>query len=171
MEQVVLVDSADNPVGTMEKMQAHQMGRLHRALSVFVFDEQKRLLLQQRALCKYHNGGIWSNTVCSHPRPNEDVLAAAGRRLIEELGFFLPLREVGTYTYLATFANGLTEHEYDHVFVGTYQGQQIKPNPPEVAQTIWLTRGELMEQITAHPERFSVWMRGILERPFFRDLF
>ncbi len=122
MTEVILVNEHDEPIGTMEKMEAHQKGLLHRAFSVFIFNSKGELLLQQRASEKYHNGGRWTNTCCSHPLPGEAVLSAANRRLYEEMGFTTLLSPVFNFTYHAIFANGLTEHEYDYVFTGTYDG-------------------------------------------------
>ena len=121
-DDVILVDENDNPLGVCEKLAAHlEGGRIHRAFSDFIFDTQNRLLLQRRALSKYHFGGLWTNTCCSHPRPGESTLAAAQRRLVEELGFVVPLRELGHFIYRAHDpATGLTEHELDHVFLLLY---------------------------------------------------
>jgi len=131
MEQVVLVNELDHEIGLMEKMEAHEKALLHRAFSVFVFNAKGELLLQQRAFEKYHSGGLWTNTCCSHPRPNETVLDAANRRLMEEMGFQTPLQKVFDFIYQAAFSNGLTEHEFDHVFIGHYEGE-ILPDPQEV---------------------------------------
>ena len=130
-DQLILVDEQDNPIGTCEKMEAHRKGLLHRAFSVFIFDAQGRMLLQQRALSKYHSGGLWTNACCSHPFPGEDNLTAATRRLQEELGFTTSLRKAFDFYYRAAFDNGLTEHEFDHVFVGQYEGT-LEVNPQEV---------------------------------------
>src|SRR5690348_5807899 len=120
MEQVVLVNEEDQEVGTMEKMEAHRRGVLHRAFSVFIFNKQGEMLLQQRAQEKYHSGGLWTNACCSHPRPGEEVSEGAGRRLVEELGFETELQPVFNFVYKANFENGLIEHEFDHVYFGTY---------------------------------------------------
>src|ERR1700743_3243063 len=122
MQQVVLVDESDKEIGVMEKMEAHEKALLHRAFSVFIFDASGRMLLQRRALAKYHSGGLWTNACCSHPRPGETVQAAAERRLVEELGFSTPLCKAFEFIYRADFANGLTEYEFDHVFAGAFEG-------------------------------------------------
>lgn len=117
--QVILVNELDQETGLMEKMEAHEKGLLHRAFSVFIMNDQGDMLLQQRALDKYHSGGLWTNACCSHPLPGEAVEAAAHRRLSEEMGFDCPLRELFQFTYRTEFDNGLIEHEYDHVWTGT----------------------------------------------------
>ena len=117
-----MVDTNDMSTGTMEKMEAHEKAILHRAFSVFIFNAKGELLLQQRATDKYHSGGLWTNSCCSHPRPGEDTLRAAYRRLREEMGFETELQKVFDFVYKASFENGLTEYEFDHVFVGEYDG-------------------------------------------------
>ena len=154
---VVLVDEQDNPLGTCEKMEAHRKGYLHRAFSVFLFDTSGRLLLQQRALEKYHCGGLWSNTCCSHPYPNEQVLAAATRRLQEELGFTTPLTKAFDFVYRAELENGLFEHEFDHVFIGTYEGL-VDPSPAEVMGVEYVHLDTLAQDMEAEPERFTPWL-------------
>ena len=127
MEQVILVNENDQEVGTMEKMEVHRLGVLHRAFSVFIFNERGQMLLQQRAMQKYHSAGLWTNACCSHPRPGEEVGSAASRRLNEELGFATALNPIFNFVYKATFENGLTEHEFDHVFFGIHSAE-IFPN-------------------------------------------
>lgn len=156
LEEVVLVNEKDEVVGTMEKMAAHEQALLHRAFSVFVFNTNGDLLMQQRAFSKYHSGGLWTNTCCSHPRPNEDVADAARRRLIEEMGFATSLTKAFDFTYKAEFDNGLTEHEFDHVFTGIYEGP-VHFNPNEVAAYSFMTEKELEEQIQKTPDRFTAW--------------
>lgn len=153
---VVLVDEQDNFVGTCEKMEAHRKGYLHRAFSVFVFDTSGRLLLQQRALEKYHCGGLCSNTCCSHPYPNEEVIAAATRRLQEELGFTTPLTKAFDFVYRAELDNGLIEHEFDHVFIGTYEGL-VDLNPAEVMGVEYVHLDALSQRMEAEPEHFTPW--------------
>ena len=131
---IILVNEEDVQVGTMEKMEVHERGLLHRAFSVFIFNKAGEMLLQQRALSKYHSGGLWTNACCSHPRPGEKTEDAAARRLFEELGFGTELRFAFSFTYKAAFDNGLTEHEFDHVFVGHFDGP-LRPDPKEVAGT------------------------------------
>lgn len=156
LEEVVLVNEKDEALGTMEKMAAHQQALLHRAFSIFVFNNNGDLLMQQRAFSKYHSGGLWTNTCCSHPRPGEQVRAAASRRLQEELGFTISLSKAFDFTYKAAFDNGLTEHEFDHVFIGIYEGP-VHLNPEEVAAYSFMTEKELEEQIQETPERFTAW--------------
>lgn len=155
---VILVDEQDHVVGTMEKLEAHRRGVLHRAFSVFIFDKAGRMLLQQRAAQKYHGGLLWTNACCSHPYPGEATLAAAHRRLNEELGFDTALTEIFSFTYKAEVENGLIEHEFDHVFVGAYEGQ-IKFNPDEVADYCYSTMDEVKAAILAQPAKFTSWFR------------
>ena len=171
MEKVILVDENDQPVGMLEKLAAHQQGRLHRAVSGFVINNKKELLLQQRALTKYHSPGIWSNTVCSHPRENEPVLQAVSRRLLEEMGMVAKFEEVGTLIYRADFNNGLIENEYDHIFVAKYQGQTINPNINEVQAYCWMNRATLEGKIKQHPEKFSPWMQLIIKADYMNKYF
>ena len=161
---VVLVNSSDEAQGTAEKLRAHTEGWLHRALSVFVFDDAGRLLLQQRNPDKYHSGGLWSNTCCSHPYPDEPPLAAARRRLHEEMGFSCPLTPAFHFTYQAPVGPSLTEHEYDHVFVGTVGEVNIRPDPDEVTDWTWVSPSALREDINSHPDRYTVWFRRLLDR-------
>jgi isopentenyl-diphosphate Delta-isomerase len=157
-DYVILVDEADSAIGECEKLAAHtDGGKLHRAFSVFVFDDEKRLLLQRRALEKYHFGGLWTNTCCSHPRPGETTTAAAQRRLTEELGFTTALTERGSFCYQAFDAtSGLTEHELDHVFWGQFGGEPT-PNPAEVMEWRWQAMEEVASELAAYPERFTPW--------------
>jgi len=157
-ELVVLVDESDHPIGTMEKQAAHEHGgTLHRAFSVFVLDDAGRLLLQKRARSKYHFGGLWTNTCCSHPRPNESTLAAAQRRLREEMGLDIPLERRGSFVYKAhDKTSGLTEHELDHVFVGRFTGEPT-PNPEEAEGWRWITMDDLRAELAQHPDRFTPW--------------
>jgi isopentenyl-diphosphate Delta-isomerase len=156
--EVILVNEQDEPVGLMEKMEAHRKGLLHRAFSVFIFDEQGRMLLQQRALAKYHGGGLWTNACCSHPYPDEPVDVAARRRLKEELGFTVPVDEIFAFTYRAEVENGLVEHEYDHVFAGHFSGA-LEPNPDEVAGYRYASLDEIRESLQTGPEAYTTWFR------------
>lgn len=158
---VVLVDEDDCPTGTADKLQAHREGWLHRALSVFIFDSSGHLLLQQRSNDKYHSGGLWSNTCCSHPYPDEPPMAAAQRRLREEMGFSCPLTPVLHFTYQAPVGDGLTEHEYDHVFAGHVSNVGIHPNPDEVADWSWVPISTLRADLAATPSRYTVWFRRL----------
>jgi isopentenyl-diphosphate delta-isomerase len=157
-DHVILVDEHDRSLGTEEKMSAHRAGRLHRAFSIFVFHPDGRVMLQQRALSKYHSGGLWTNTCCSHPRPEESTDDAAHRRLGEEMGFDCVLRHVFAFVYRAELDHGLTEHEYDHVYVGTFNGEP-RLNVNEAAAWRWITTFDLDREMTEHPETFTVWSR------------
>jgi isopentenyl-diphosphate delta-isomerase len=154
---VVLVDRDDREIGTCPKLEAHKEGLLHRAVSVFVFDERDRLLLQRRAADKYHSGGLWSNTCCTHPYPGETPLAAAARRLLEEMGLAVQLSAAGSIVYRADFGNGLIEHEYDHLFVGRFGGTP-RPNPAEVSDWRWIEPDELERQRSESPGDYTAWL-------------
>lgn len=156
MEEVILVNEHDEQVGKMEKMEAHRKGSLHRAFSVFIFNDRNEMLLQQRAVTKYHSGGLWTNACCSHPRPGEETEAAAVRRLQEELGFTTPLIKIFDFHYNAAFDNGLTEHEFDHVYVGTY-ADKINPNPSEVQDYCYKKMEEVCSTIQSHPHKYTAW--------------
>jgi isopentenyl-diphosphate delta-isomerase len=162
MERVILVDERDCELGVAEKMRAHAEGLLHRAFSVFVFDRAGRLLLQRRALSKYHSGGLWSNTCCGHPRPGETVAGAARRRLAEEMSFVCELRPGFEFLYRAELGNGLTEYEYDHVLVGSFDGEP-RPDPSEVGDWRWVGLKALRDDLDARPESYSYWLRVALE--------
>jgi isopentenyl-diphosphate delta-isomerase len=170
MEYVVLVDEHDNEVGTMEKLLAHQQGILHRAISVFIFNDNRELLLQRRALGKYHSGGLWTNTCCSHPKPGEDAGDAASRRLFEEMGIVADIQTEFTFLYRTTFENGLTEHELDHVFSGT-SNDIPQPDPDEVMEWKYLSIDAIIKEIEAHPEQFSYWFKLIVKEHRFKTLF
>ena len=161
-EQVILVNEKDEPIGLMGKMEAHEKGLLHRAFSVFIFNSKQEVLLQQRAACKYHSPNLWTNTCCSHPRAGETNQQAGERRLQEEMGLQVPLREVFSFIYRAPFDNGLTEHEYDHVLVG-YSDAQPQINPEEVASWKWLSLEAIKEDILQAPERYTAWFKIIFE--------
>ncbi|WP_070138312.1 isopentenyl-diphosphate Delta-isomerase [Crocinitomix algicola] len=163
MEQVILVDRSNHEIGLMEKQEAHVKGLLHRAFSVFIFNEKNELLLQQRAFEKYHSGGLWTNTCCSHPRKNESILAAAKRRLVEEMGFVAPVSEIFEFIYEAKLDNGLTEHEYDHVLIGRYN-QEPKPNPDEVANWKYIDLTSLKKDMKENRENYTVWFLEIFDR-------
>ena len=141
-EKVILVDKNDNQIGFMPKLEAHQKGVLHRAFSIFIFNNKYELLLQKRASSKYHSGGLWTNTCCSHPRQDEDILDAANRRLIEEMGIETILRKVYEFTYKAELDNDLTEHEFDHVFYGVYN-EDPEINPDEADDFKWIDMDSL----------------------------
>ncbi len=156
--EVVLVDEQDQPRGTMEKMEAHLKGELHRAFSIFIFNNKGEMLLQQRALSKYHSGGLWTNACCSHPVPGEEVASAARRRLREELNLDLPVEKVFSFTYKAGFDNGLTEYEYDHVFTARYDGA-VDFNREEVMDTCYMSIRELKAAMEITPGKFTAWFR------------
>lgn len=158
MEHVILVDEKDVVTGTMEKMEAHEKALLHRAFSIFIFNSAGEMLLQQRALHKYHSAGLWTNTCCSHPRPGEDTHAAASRRLQEEMGFVTPIKKIFDFTYQTAFDNGLTEHEFDHVFIGYHDGK-IEPDPQEVSNYDFWPMEKVTEYIQKQPDLFTIWFR------------
>ena len=162
-EFVILVDNNDVQIGLMEKQEAHEKGVLHRAFSVFVFNDKNEVLLQQRALTKYHSAGLWTNACCSHPRAGETTEEAAHRRLMEELGFDCDLKLVQSFIYKAPFDNGLTEHELDHIFKGNFKGE-IVPNPEEVSAVRWVEPNLLLQEIERTPEQFTVWFKMILTK-------
>lgn len=165
MDEVILVDFDDRPVGTAAKLAAHVSGELHRAFSVIVYDSTGRMLLQQRARSKYHSGGLWSNTCCSHPRPGEATEAAAHRRLVEEMGFDCHLERVHTFIYRAEFDNGLIEHEYDHVFIGRCDTEP-RHDPNEVEAWRWIDPSTLEHEAANRPDRFTPWfLRCLVEIP------
>ncbi len=170
-EKVILVNNENQQIGTCGKMQAHIQGRLHRAFSGFVFNEKKELLIQKRALSKYHNPGIWSNTVCSHPRMNEKNADAVNRRLYEEFGFNSDFTEIGQMTYQKDFDNGLIEHEIDHIFIAQYKNQKINPNKDEICDYKWISKKNLLSEIQKNPENFSYWMRQILKQNMLDNYF
>lgn len=162
-QEVILVDEHDQATGTAGKMKAHEEGWLHRAFSVFIFDSRGRMLLQQRAGGKYHGAHLWTNACCSHPHPDEDTEAAAARRLQEEMGFVTPLEPLFSFTYRAEVENGLTEHEFDHVFAGEYEGT-IAPDKHEVEGYRYEEMRFIEQQLEQHPEKFTAWFRIVFPR-------
>lgn len=158
MEKVILVDEQDNEIGTMEKMEAHEKALLHRAFSVFLFNEKGEMLLQKRASEKYHSGGLWTNTCCSHPRPNETSLDAAKRRLEEEMGIKAEVEEIFSFVYRAELDKGLVEHEFDHVFFGKYEGEVIL-NEEEAEDHTYMALPLLEQEILDHPEKYTEWFK------------
>ena len=162
MEQVILVDEQDHPIGLMEKQAAHLEPHLHRAFSIFIFNSKGELLMQQRALSKYHSPGLWTNTCCSHPRDGETLAEATQRRLMEEMGMTCEMHEVYTFIYKAPVGQGLTEHEFDHVFIGQSDGlPQI--NREEVESWKYMSLSELSEDIEVHPEYYTEWFKITFE--------
>lgn len=162
-EFVILVDQNDNQVGVMEKMQAHVEAVLHRAFSVFIFNSKGELMLQQRAQSKYHSPGLWSNTCCSHPRPGEKTEAAAHRRMNEEMGFDCNFTEAFSFVYKAPFTNELTEHEYDHVFIGISDELPVI-NTEEAEAFKMVTLDNVRKEMDEDPEKFTVWFRIAFNR-------
>jgi len=158
IENVILVDRLDTMTGTMEKMEAHRVGLLHRAFSVFIFNTKGELLLQQRAFNKYHSGGKWTNTCCSHPNPGEETLAAAHRRLNEEMGMECELHYAFNFIYRAVLEDGLSEHEFDHVFWGICDATPM-PEPTEVASFKFMSMEELATDIKLNPGRYTEWLK------------
>jgi len=161
-EQVILVNKRDEQIGLMNKMEAHEKAHLHRAFSVFVFNDKNELMLQQRAAEKYHSPLLWANTCCSHQRDGEESIAAGMRRLEEEMGFSCSLEEKFSFIYKAPFDNGLTEHELDHVMVG-YYNDAPKINPDEVASYKWMTLKEVKDDIAKQPDVYTEWFKIIFE--------
>ena len=161
-EKVILVDKNDNQVGLMPKLEAHEKGILHRAFSVFIFNNKYQLLLQKRASSKYHSGGLWTNTCCSHPREDEDTLDAANRRLNEEMGIKTSLRKVYDFIYEAKLDNNLIEHEFDHVFYGLYDEDPII-NKDEVDDFKWIDMETLNDSIIKNGDNYTVWFKIAFE--------
>ena len=167
-QKVILVDENDNPIGSEEKLVAHQQGLLHRAFSVFVFyqhddEREPELLLQQRQTDKYHSGGMWTNTCCSHPRPDEQTIAAGERRLFEEMGIKLTLQEMGGFHYIAEFDNGLTENELDHVLIGFAENKDVPFNIKEVQAIEWIPITDLLNELIEDPKKYTPWFAPALE--------
>ncbi len=157
-EEVILVDEQDKELGLMEKMEAHEKGVLHRAFSIFVFNSKNEVMLHQRAWSKYHSGGLWTNTCCSHPRAGETVVEAAHRRLQEEMGFDCDLEEQFSFIYKKDLDNELTEHELDHVVFG-FTDHQPEINPEEVADWKYMQLEDLKQDIVANPNQYTEWFK------------
>ncbi|QTD38182.1 isopentenyl-diphosphate Delta-isomerase [Polaribacter batillariae] len=164
-EQVILVDTNDQPIGLMEKIEAHEKALLHRAFSVFVFNEKGELMLQQRAASKYHSPLLWTNTCCSHQRDGESNLEAGKRRLQEEMGFTTDLKEVFSFIYKAPFDNGLTEHELDHVMVGKFDNAP-NINKNEVEDYKWMTLEAVKKDMEKNPEIYTEWFKIIFDKSY-----
>lgn len=163
MTDVILVDENDKPTGMMEKLEAHKKGVLHRAITVYIFNSRQQLLLQKRAGGKYHSGGLWSNTCCSHPAPGEKTLQAAHRRLYQEMGLRCPLAPMFTLSYCLPLANGLVEHELGHVYFGLTDDLPL-PDPDEAEAFQYLSPEQVSEQIAATPDAFTAWFRLTFSR-------
>lgn len=157
-EHLILVDQQDNEIGTLDKLSVHQTGVLHRAFSIFIFNSEGEVLLQQRASGKYHSPGLWSNTCCSHPRKGETTDQACRRRLMEEMGMVTSLNFAFSFVYQANFENGLTEHEFDHVYVGQSDVSPV-PDPKEVMDFAYVSTIELLDKIARRPGNYSEWLK------------
>lgn len=162
-EEVILVNEKDEQIGLMPKMEAHEKGLLHRAFSVFVFNDKNELMLQQRAHSKYHSPGLWTNTCCSHQREGENNITAGRRRLQEEMGFTTDLQDTISFIYKAPFDNGLTEHEFDHILVGKFN-ENPRLNPDEAAAYKWLTLEEVKEDMRKKPDIYTEWFKIIFQK-------
>jgi len=162
-QQVILVNEKDEKIGLMPKLEAHEKGLLHRAFSVFIFNNKKELLLQQRALHKYHSPSLWTNTCCSHQRDGETNIEAGVRRLKEEMGFSCELEEVTSFIYKAPFDNGLTEHELDHIMIGYFNNNPVV-NSEEVENFKWMTLEAVKDQIEENPDLHTEWFKIIFEK-------
>jgi len=162
-DKVVLVDKNDNQIGVMEKMEAHTKGELHRAFSIFIFNSLGELLLQRRALSKYHSPGLWTNTCCSHPLENEEYKDGAIDRLMFEMGIECNIKEVFSFIYKAKFSNGLIEHEYDRVFVGNYDGD-VEYNVDEVHEIKWIELAELYSEIEKNSDEYTEWFKILMNK-------
>lgn len=159
--EVILVDTHDNEIGKMGKLEVHQKGELHRAFSVFIFNNKNELLLQRRAFGKYHSEGLWTNTCCSHPAPGETILQAANRRLMEEMELECSLESSFSFIYKAELANNLIEYELDHVILG-FSDETPHINPSEAIAFKWLNVETIVEDIKNHPEQYTVWFKIIM---------
>ena len=162
-EYIVTVDEEDRVTGSIEKLEAHIKGILHRAFSIVILNDKKEILLQKRDSRKYHSPGLWSNTCCSHQRVGETLGEATKRRLVEEMGFTCELTELFHFIYQTKFDNDLTEHELDHVFVGHYNGE-IQVNPIEVEEYKWITYDDLMKDMKENPENYTYWFHVLMIR-------
>ena len=160
---MILVNQEDEPIGTMPKMEAHEKAELHRAFSVFILNDKGEVMLQQRAASKYHSPLLWTNTCCSHQRVGETNIEAGKRRLKEEMGFEVPLKELFSFIYKAPFDNGLTEHELDHVMIGSFNGEP-EINTEEVENWKWMDLNAIRVDLELNPENYTVWFRIIFER-------
>lgn len=166
MTDVIIVDQKDNPIGIEEKLKAHLDGKLHRAFSIFIFNSKGELMLQKRAESKYHSGGLWSNTCCSHPRPNQDIQKEAENRLKEEMGFECSLQEVFSLPYevkVISQQGDLIEHEFDHIFIGVFDGQ-AEINPQEAQDWKWIKINELKRDLKENPDKYTPWFHLLLDK-------
>ncbi len=162
-DTVILIDKNDKEIGFGKKIEVHKKNKLHRAFSIFVFNSKGELLLQQRAKSKYHSGGLWTNTCCSHPRPGESIEKAAHRRLKEEMGFDCEVKELFGFYYNGKLDNDFFEHEYDHVLIGNFDGEP-EPNPGEVDGWKWIGLEELRKDIQKNPDNYTYWLKVSIDR-------
>jgi isopentenyl-diphosphate Delta-isomerase len=162
-KDIILVSENDTPVGESNKDEAHEKGFLHRAFSVFILNKNGELLLQKRASKKYHSAGLWTNACCSHPKPGETTADAAHRRLQEEMGFDCDLEEIFNFVYRAEFENNLIEHEFDHVYLGYYDGK-ISPEINEVADYKWISLATLEKDIQNNPKLYTAWLKVCFDK-------
>ncbi|WP_283640031.1 isopentenyl-diphosphate Delta-isomerase [Mesonia mobilis] len=164
-EKVILVNEKDEQIGLMEKIEAHEKALLHRAFSVFVYNEKNEVMLQQRALSKYHSPGLWTNTCCSHQREGESNIDAGKRRLMEEMGFTTDLEETISFIYKAPFDNGLSEHEFDYILIGKYDGEP-NINPDEVAAWKWMSLEAIKKDLQENPANYTAWFKIIFDKHY-----
>jgi isopentenyl-diphosphate Delta-isomerase len=169
-ETINVVDTFGNRIGTIGKLDAHVQGVLHEAFSIFIFNKKGEMLIQRRAEGKYHSGGLWTNTCCSHPRHTEPVEAAIHRRLKEEMGFDCDMKKMFSFVYRVKLDNGLTEYEFDHVYAGVIEGEMLQPNPEEVCDYAWTTIPELQANVKNCPEKYTEWFKIILASKEFEKL-
>ena len=162
-EQIILVDSDDNNIGSMEKMETHRKGLLHRAFSIFIKNSKGEFMLQKRADDKYHSGGLWTNTCCGHPRDGEELESAAHRRLAEEMGFDCQFEEIFYFQYKTGFADGLIENEIDHIFVGVYDSEPVL-NPTEASNFKWMSIEEIKKDVAENPDKYTYWFKIALQK-------
>jgi len=169
MQEIInLVNPEGEVIGSIEKLEAHEKGLLHEAFSIFIFNKNKELLIQKRALTKYHSGGLWTNTCCSHPRAGEDLNIATQRRMVEEMGFDIEdIKKVYDFIYSVTLDKSLVEHEYDHVLVGKYTDEIINPNPEEVCDYKWVSMESLKKDVEINPQNYTEWIKIIVKDEVF----
>ncbi len=168
-EMIILVDENDNDIGNISKTEAHAKGLLHRAISVFIFNDKGELLLQKRAKIKYHSAGLWTNTCCSHPSPGESTLNAAIRRLDQEMKIVTPLNYKCSFQYKSVYNNGLIENEIDHVFYGV-SNQVPVPDPNEVSDWKYIKPEQLIKEVNLNPELFTTWLKICIDRNMFNEI-
>lgn len=169
MEKVILVDEADNAIGSMDKMEAHRKGILHRAFSILIFNSKGEVLLQKRSIKKYHSGGLWTNACCSHPAPDEPIIESTKKRLKYEMGIEVQPEFAYKFLYEQRLDNGLTEHELDHVFVGKYDGKP-EINTDEVEDWKFMSVEDLRKEVKAQPDNYTVWFKLMLDHPILKEI-